>query len=62
MEREPAEAGPATCAGEEARQAQERLERLLLDGLASGPGIEATREFWERKQAELLARCQGGRV
>lgn len=38
------------------RKAQEKLEALLLEGLDSGPGIEATPEYWERKRAELLER------
>lgn len=38
------------------RQAQERLEELLLAGLNSGEPMEITPEFWERKRQELLER------
>ena len=33
---------------------QEHLELLLLDGLNSGPGIEATPEYWRKKHRTLL--------
>jgi antitoxin ParD1/3/4 len=32
--------------------AEERLESLLLEGLASGPDIPMTREFWTDLKAE----------
>lgn len=38
------------------RQAEERLEGLLLDGLASGESIEITPEYWERKRQQLVER------
>lgn len=38
------------------RQAEERLEGLLLDGLASGEPIEITPEYWERKRRQLVER------
>jgi antitoxin ParD1/3/4 len=41
------------------RAVQERLERLLLEGLESGDPIEVTPEFWERKKKELIARAKG---
>ena len=40
------------------RKAEERLESLLLEGLDSGPPIEITPEFWERKRRELVARVE----
>lgn len=38
------------------RAAQEKLEAMLLEGLASGEPIEVTPEYWERKRKELLER------
>lgn len=38
------------------RRAEEKLERLLLEGLNSGEPIEITPEFWERKRTELIER------
>ena len=46
------------------RQAEERLEALLLEGLNSGEPIEITPESWERKRAQLVekhAKRQNGR-
>lgn len=40
------------------RTAEERLEKLLLEGINSGPGIEVTPEFWERARQELERRIQ----
>jgi|tagenome__1003787_1003787.scaffolds.fasta_scaffold18004542_1 antitoxin ParD1/3/4 len=39
---------------EQARRqaAHERVEKLLLEGLDSGPGIEVTPEFWQKKKGE----------
>ena len=42
------------------REAQERLEKLLLEGLAS-PAIEATPEFWDELKAEASARIEAAR-
>ena len=36
--------------------AKERLEKLLLEGLDSGPGIEVTPEFWAEARRELERR------
>jgi len=36
------------------RKAEENLEKALLEGLASGPPVEADRRFWERKRRQLL--------
>lgn len=36
-------------------EAHAELERLVAEGVNSGPGIEATPEFWER----LYARARG---
>ena len=33
-------------------EAEERLESLLLEGLASGPDIPLTREFWTELKGE----------
>jgi len=38
------------------RQAQNRLEALLLEGLDSGSPHEVSEEWWERKKASLLDR------
>ena len=40
------------------RQAAQRLEALLLDGVASGIPIEANAEYWETKRRQLLERHQ----
>lgn len=40
-------------------KSEERLEALLLEGLASldaGKGIEITPEFWEKKRQDLIRR------
>ncbi len=34
------------------QEAEQRLEALLLEGLASGPDIPVTREFWTELKAE----------
>ncbi len=47
----------ALIAAEQKRRAQDRLEKLLLEGLESGPGEVATPEYWARKKAELEARA-----
>lgn len=36
------------------RQAEERLEGSLLDGLASGEPSEITPEYWEGKRSQLV--------
>lgn len=36
------------------RAAQERLERLLMEGINSGPPREITAEYWAEKKAKLL--------
>ena len=38
------------------RNAQERLESLLLEGLDSGDPIEATPEFWQGMRVRIEAR------
>ena len=38
------------------QSAKERLEKLLLEGLDSGPGIEVTPEFWAEARRELERR------
>ena len=39
------------------READKRLEELLLEGLESGEGIEITPAFWEQKRTELRERA-----
>lgn len=34
------------------------LEQLLLDGLNSGPKIEANNEYWAQKQQRMTARLR----
>ena len=41
------------------RRAQERLEKLLLEGLESGEPIEVTDDYVRQKRAELLSRLEG---
>jgi antitoxin ParD1/3/4 len=36
------------------RAAKQRLESLLMEGLASGPSIEFTDEYWAEKKTRLL--------
>jgi antitoxin ParD1/3/4 len=38
------------------RRAVEKLERLLLEGAASGTPIEVTPEYWKKKRRELARR------
>jgi antitoxin ParD1/3/4 len=38
------------------RRAIEKLERLLLEGAASGTPIEVTPEYWKKKRRELARR------
>lgn len=38
------------------RLAQEHLERLLIEGLESGPASEMTREDWDRLKQRLVER------
>jgi len=35
------------------REAQRKLEMLLLEGLNSGEPVEANPKYWERKRARL---------
>jgi len=35
------------------RDAQKRLEELLLEGIESGERIEGSAEYWAKKRAEL---------
>ncbi|WP_008315941.1 type II toxin-antitoxin system ParD family antitoxin [Leptolyngbya sp. PCC 6406] len=40
---------------EQARVAQQaRVEALLLEGLDSGDGVEATDDWWDQKRARLV--------
>lgn len=38
------------------READDRIEKLLLEALDSGEPIEVTADYWEKKRAELLAK------
>jgi antitoxin ParD1/3/4 len=38
------------------RASQEKLERLLLEGLESGEPIQVSKEYWEKKRQQLEAR------
>ncbi len=38
------------------RRAQEKLESALLEGLNSGPAIEASPDYWAHKRRELRQR------
>jgi len=38
------------------KAAMEKLEKMLLESLDSGPGIEVTPEFWEERRRELHRR------
>ncbi len=42
------------------RTAEERLEKALLEGLASGPPIEADRRYWDSKRRQLVDRRRKG--
>jgi antitoxin ParD1/3/4 len=38
------------------RRHEEEVDRLLLEGLASGQPIEVSKEYWEDKRRKLAAR------
>jgi antitoxin ParD1/3/4 len=38
------------------RKVEERLDALLLEGLASGEPIPVTKEYWEEKKRKLTER------
>lgn len=40
------------------RRAKDHLESLLLEGLASGPGEEASPEWWAQRRTELAKRLK----
>ena len=40
------------------RVAQDRVERLLLEGLESGEPVEISDEWWQRKKAVLSKRLR----
>lgn len=42
-------------------EARAELERLVLEGVDSGPAIEATPEFWERLHARALGKASSQR-
>ncbi|MFM6038410.1 MAG: type II toxin-antitoxin system ParD family antitoxin [Sphaerospermopsis kisseleviana] len=37
---------------------QSRIEKLLLEGLDSGEGIEITDEWWEKKRSQLIEKIR----
>lgn len=41
---------------DQAEEAQQRLELLLLEGLESGDATEITAEFWESKRQQIIKR------
>ena len=41
------------------RRDEKRLEQMLLEGLASGPGIPMTPEEWKKLREEALAGVRG---
>ena len=43
-------------------RSREQLEKLVLEGLASGSSKELTDADWEEKRRRLLERHSGGRV
>jgi antitoxin ParD1/3/4 len=43
------------------RESQRRLEELLLEGLESGEGVEATPEFWSGLKADVARRVEARR-
>jgi putative addiction module CopG family antidote len=44
---------------ERQQTAHERVERLLLEGLDSGPAMEVSREWWLQKADEWAAKHSG---
>jgi antitoxin ParD1/3/4 len=48
----------ALVAAERKRQAVERLETLIQEGIDSGPPIEANDEFWAKTRRELDERLR----
>ncbi len=52
----PSEYVRALIREDQKRRAEEALESALLQGLASGPPLEADRRFWENKRRQLLSR------
>lgn len=38
------------------REEQENLEKLILEGLGSGPATEVTPEYWKQLKGKLAAR------
>lgn len=44
------------------RRARERVELALLEGLNSGPPVETTAGFWERKRSALRERHKPVRI
>ena len=43
------------------RQHEERIDELLLEGLASGEPIEVDEAYWQAKKQKLAARLQRAR-
>ncbi len=56
----PSEFMRALVREDQKRQAEEKLEALLIEGLESGPPIEVTPEWWQKIRVEVLRRIQQG--
>lgn len=50
----PSEYVRALLREERRRQAEDEIERLLLEGLESGTPIDVTPAFWRKKRRDLL--------
>lgn len=46
----------ALIQADQQRQAQERVDALILEGLDSGEPIDITDEYWEQKKRKLIER------
>jgi antitoxin ParD1/3/4 len=54
--RTPSEYFGSLLLDDQKRKSEARLEALLLQGLNSGPPVEITPEYWERKQQDFMTR------
>jgi antitoxin ParD1/3/4 len=50
----------ALVRADQKRRADERIDALLLEGLASGEPIAVTKEYWEEKKRKLVERLGKG--
>jgi antitoxin ParD1/3/4 len=51
----------ALIRAEQKRQAEQRLEAMLLEGLASGPGVTAGTPEWDEFWKKIYARVESDR-